>query len=99
MGPVQMMGLLYLLHRTGWRDPLVDTDWERTFYEAHPTLATQLMSVFWLSLSGDQDLPEEARILSLEQLEAMVQGGTDLDYSALRRRHPKLLDLSPPPSS
>jgi hypothetical protein len=57
------------------------------------------MSVFWLSLSGDRDVPEQARILSLEQLEAIVQGGTDVDYSALRCRHPKLLDLAAPPPS
>jgi glycosyltransferase involved in cell wall biosynthesis len=99
MVPVSGARSFHMLHRTGWRDPLVDTDWERTFYEAHPTLATQLMSVFWLSLSGDRDVPEQARILSLEQLEAIVQGGTDVDYSALRCRHPKLLDLAAPPPS
>lgn len=85
----------HLTHRVGWRDPTTETDWEQVFHAAHPSLATRLMSVFWLSLAGDREIPEEARILSLEQLEAIVRDGSSFDYDALRRRHPKLGDLVP----
>ncbi|MGH7284108.1 MAG: glycosyltransferase family 2 protein [Polyangiaceae bacterium] len=88
--PVDAARSIHMLHRVGWRDPAGEPDWERTFYERHPTLATKLMSVFWLSLAGDKGVPEEARILSLEQLEEIVQRGTRHDYDALRRAHAKL---------
>jgi glycosyltransferase involved in cell wall biosynthesis len=94
MVPVDGARSFHLLHRTGWRDPLDDTAWERDFFAAHPCLATQLMNVFWLSLARDKDIPEEARILSLEQLEDIVQKGSAFDYRELRRRHPRLLDLT-----
>lgn len=83
----------HLLHRAGFRDPATETDWERAFYRAHPSIATRLMNVFWLSLAGDKLIPEDARILSLEQLEAIVRDGTTFDYDALRRDHPKLAVL------
>jgi glycosyltransferase involved in cell wall biosynthesis len=91
--PVDGARSLHLLHRVGWRDPLVETDWERTFFQVHPTLATKLMSVFWLSLAGDKEIPEEARILSLERFEEIVQRGTTFDYDGLRRNHRKLVPL------
>jgi glycosyltransferase involved in cell wall biosynthesis len=97
MVPVQGARSFHMLHRSGTagvRDPIVDTDWERTFYQAHPCLATKLMNVFWLSLTRGNDVPEEARILSLEQLERVVQNGTSIDYDALRRAHPRLTDLT-----
>jgi glycosyltransferase involved in cell wall biosynthesis len=83
----------HMLHRIGGRDPLMDTEWETIFYGRHPCLATKLMSVFFLSLAGDKGIPEEARILSLTQLEAIVRDGSCYDYDALRRSHPKLVDL------
>lgn len=83
----------HLTHRVGWRDPTTVDDWEKTFHDQHPGVATRLMSVLWLSLAGDREIPEEARILSLEQLDAIVREGTSFDYDALRRRHPKLANL------
>jgi GT2 family glycosyltransferase len=84
----------HLTHRVGWRDPTTVDDWEQVFHDAHPGVATRLMSIFWLSLAGDREIPEEARILSLEQLDTIVREGTSFDYDTLRRRHPKLTDLA-----
>ena len=41
----------HMLHRTGWRDPLQDTEWENIFYNAHPIAEVALLQVFWGSLS------------------------------------------------
>jgi len=94
MVPVEGARSFHLLHRVGWRDPSDDVDWERIFYQAHPVPAAKLMNVFWLSLARDKDIPEEARIMSLEALEPIVQHGSSFDYDELRRRHPKLAKLS-----
>lgn len=88
--PVPGARTYHLTHRTGWRDPLAERDWERTFYRAHPCLAVKLMSVFWLSLAGDGSLPPAARILSLPAMDAAARGGTGVDFDALRRSHPAL---------
>jgi glycosyltransferase involved in cell wall biosynthesis len=80
----------HLTHRVGWRDPLTETTWERIMYEAHPCLAVRLMSIFWMSLAGDRAIPDEARITSLPQMDAIVRGGTTIDYDAIRRGHPQL---------
>jgi glycosyltransferase involved in cell wall biosynthesis len=95
MEPVAGARSFHMLHRVGWRDPLDDTGWERIFYEAHPCLSAKLMSIFWLSLARDKDIPEEGRITSLEQLEDVVKNGTTFDYDDLRRRHPRLAKLEP----
>src|SRR5262249_6145317 len=70
-------------HRVGWLDPLVERDWERVFYEAHPCLAVKLMPVFWKSLAGAPDIPVEARITSLPQLDAIVQGRASIPHDVL----------------
>ncbi len=85
--PVPGARTFHLTHRVGWRDPLVETEWEQIFLQTHPCLAVKLMSVFWMSLGGEKRIPPEARILSLPQLEAIVQGGTTIDYDAIRRDH------------
>jgi glycosyltransferase involved in cell wall biosynthesis len=86
----------HLTHRTGWRDPLEETDWERIFYEAHPCLAVKLMAVFWMSIGG-KSLPEEARITSLPQLDGIVRRGAAVDYDVLRQAHPRLAVLGGSP--
>jgi glycosyltransferase involved in cell wall biosynthesis len=83
----------HLTHRSGWRDPLRDTDWERIFYQAHPCLAVKLMALFWLSLSDAKTIPPEARITSLPQMDAIIRGGTSIDYDAIRRANPWLPPL------
>jgi hypothetical protein len=63
----------HMIHRSGWRDPLVDRDWEELFFAAHPTPAVALMSVLWASLAEPCDLPVAARITTLPQLAAAAE--------------------------
>jgi glycosyltransferase involved in cell wall biosynthesis len=93
MVPVDGARSFHMLHRVGWRDPLDDGDGERIFSRAHPCLATKLMSVFWLTLARDKDLPEPARISTLAQLESLVRDGCPFDVDELRRQHPRLVEL------
>jgi len=58
----------HMTHRSGWRDPLEDLEWEDVFYTAHPRSDVALLPLFWQSLSDSAPLPEPARILSLAQL-------------------------------
>lgn len=85
----------HLLKGEGFRDPLTaDAHWERLFYEAHPTLATKLMMIFWQSLAGDPHIPAAARILSLPQMEEALKA-PPVDYDEVRRLHPLLPELGP----
>jgi glycosyltransferase involved in cell wall biosynthesis len=88
----------HLTHRVGWRDPLGGKEdsadgWEQRFYALHPTLATKLMSIFWLSIGDDPHLPIDARIRDLEQFDRIVRQGTPIDYDEIRRHHPRLTSL------
>jgi hypothetical protein len=60
----------HLTHRTGWRDPVADTDWEKIFYSAHPIAEVPLLSILWSSFSEPTPFPSQARITSLPELEA-----------------------------
>ena len=60
----------HLTHRTGWRDPVGDSTWERRFYRSHPIAEVPLMSILWASLSDPAPFPPAARIMSLPALEA-----------------------------
>jgi GT2 family glycosyltransferase len=76
----------HMIHRSGWRDPLQDRDWEEIFYAAHPIAEVALMPILWASL-GDNSLPEAARIHSLPALEAAAErcrtvGGRDAVVNA-----------------
>jgi glycosyltransferase involved in cell wall biosynthesis len=73
MVPVDGAFSYHLTHRTGWRDPVADTAWEKIFYEAHPIPAVPLMSIFWASLSDPLPFPAASRITSLPSLEAAVE--------------------------
>jgi GT2 family glycosyltransferase len=86
MVPVEGACAYHLTHRSGWRDPLVDTGWEAAFYAAHPIPAVTLLAVFWASLSPKSPLPAEARILSLPGLEAAARGANGVDYDVARAR-------------
>jgi hypothetical protein len=77
----------HMIHRSGWRDPLLEKDWEKIFFRAHPTAPVALMSVLWASL-GEASLPEAARIRSLPELEevaARIHGLTDCEE--IRQAH------------
>jgi len=86
MTPVDGARVYHMTHRSGWRDPLKEVEWEAVFYAAHPLLAVKLLAVFWASLSPDSPLPDEARILSLPALEAAALGTNGVDYDAARAR-------------
>lgn len=58
----------HMTHRSGWRDPLSDTVWERIFWQLHPLPAVALLPVFWASLSDHKAIPPDRRILSLGEL-------------------------------
>lgn len=63
----------HMTHRSGWRDPLEDKDWEDIFYDVHPTPEVALMPLLWESLSEGCALPEAARIRSLPELAAAAR--------------------------
>jgi glycosyltransferase involved in cell wall biosynthesis len=86
----------HLTHRIGWRDPTDEPAWERIFHDAHPGPVTTLMSIFWLSLAKDPLIPAHARILSLADMGRILQDGSDVDYGAIRRSHPRLGPLGDP---
>ena len=85
----------HLTHRTGWRDPLQDTAWERVFYDAHPELVVKLLCVLWASLAPGTTIPREARITSLPELEMAARGDNGIDYDAVRRMIGTLPELGP----
>lgn len=58
----------HMTHRSGWRDPLTDHEWEDVFYALHPEPVVALLSVFWESIGGNSTLPAEAEILTLDDL-------------------------------
>jgi glycosyltransferase involved in cell wall biosynthesis len=78
----------HMTHRSGWRDPLEDLEWEAVFYDAHPEAAVALLPLFWQSINDNSPLPTAARINSLRELEersAPFAGMIGRD--AVRRAH------------
>ena len=63
----------HMTHRSGWRDPLHEPEWEHIFYAAHPLPEVALMSVLWESLSDQSSVPEAARIHDLAGLAAAAE--------------------------
>jgi GT2 family glycosyltransferase len=78
MMPVDGAFSYHLTHRTGWRDPVADTAWEQTFYDAHQFAVVPLMSIFWASLSDPLPFPSTAKITSLPALEAAAERCRDV---------------------
>jgi GT2 family glycosyltransferase len=78
----------HLTHRVGWRDPLVDKDWENIFYSAHPIAEVALLPVFWESLGESESLPAAARLLSLPALALAANRLRDIQGpQAIREAH------------
>lgn len=78
----------HMTHRSGWRDPLEDLEWEAVFYDAHPDPVVALLPLFWQSINDNSPLPPAARISSLRELELRsvpLEGMTGRD--AVRRAH------------
>ena len=85
MGAVNHARTYHLTHRTGWRDPLREQDWEKKFIAKHPLPAVKLLSVFWASLADDGLVPPTARIDSLPAL-ATASRSYSRDYDEIRTR-------------
>lgn len=64
----------HMIHRSGWRDPLLDTAWEAIFFEAHPIAEVALLPFFWASLSDAAPFPAQACIRTLPELAAAAEG-------------------------
>jgi glycosyltransferase involved in cell wall biosynthesis len=78
---------LHMIHRRGWRDPLVDTAWESEFYRLHRLPAVALLAVFWRGLT-EAILPAAARIGSLPELAEAARCLTHVTgIEAVRRVH------------
>jgi glycosyltransferase involved in cell wall biosynthesis len=60
----------HMIHRSGWRDPLLERDWEDIFYRAHPLPEVELLPMLWESLSDTVTSSAPSRILSLPALES-----------------------------
>ena len=69
----------HLIHRSGWRDPLKETDWEQAFYAAHPLPEVALLPFFWASLDQTSSFPPAACIRSLPELSAIADGYRGLE--------------------
>jgi glycosyltransferase involved in cell wall biosynthesis len=95
MGFVEGARTYHLTHRSGWRNPLVESRWESVFYKRHPIAAVKLLAVLWASLSDKSPIPQHARITSLPELERAARGETNIDYDSLRRLIPGLPALDP----
>ena len=52
MVPVAGARTYHMIHRSGWRDPLVETAWEELFRLRHPTAPLDRLKGWWRTLSG-----------------------------------------------
>jgi len=80
MGFVPQARTYHLTHRTGWRDPLVERDWESIFYRRHPLPEVKLLAVLWASLADTSPIPPASRLRSLPELE---RAAADVSKQAL----------------
>lgn len=95
MGFVAGARSYHLTHRSGWRDPLREGDWETVFFRRHPLLAVKLLAVFWAGIDDRSVIPPEARIETLPDLARFAQGDSGIDFDAVRARVPGLARLGP----
>jgi GT2 family glycosyltransferase len=58
----------HMTHRSGWRDPLQDGEWERIFYAAYPIPEVALLGFLWSGLSDAPPDPARACIRSFDEL-------------------------------
>lgn len=88
MAPVSARSY-HMTHRIGWRDPLIDLDWEAQFYQEHPLPEVALLNVLWGSLHAASPYPKAAQITTLPQLEAAARAlGTGIGGpEAVREAH------------
>jgi glycosyltransferase involved in cell wall biosynthesis len=78
----------HMIHRSGWRDPMLDTAWEQIFYDAHPIPEVALLPFFWASLSEAPPFPAQACLGSLAELAAAADGYRDIvGLKSVREAH------------
>ncbi|CAN5503742.1 hypothetical protein BH10PSE17_BH10PSE17_25530 [soil metagenome] len=88
MAPARGARSFHMIHRKGWRDPLVETGWEDRFYSAHPIPEVPLLAILWDSLADSPSLPAHARIGSLPALfDAARRCDGVVGVDAVRRAH------------
>lgn len=58
----------HMTHRSGWRDPLLDTTWEAIFFEIHPLPEVALLPLLWEGLNDHNASDGTLAILTLPQL-------------------------------
>jgi cellulose synthase/poly-beta-1,6-N-acetylglucosamine synthase-like glycosyltransferase len=86
----QVMGFVkggmtyHLSHRSGWRDPLQDTQWEPHLLQTQPGAATRLLPVMWASLADHSPLPSTQRITNLDELAHAAQHLSEAEIDHLR---------------
>jgi glycosyltransferase involved in cell wall biosynthesis len=51
MVPIAGARTYHMIHRSGWRDPLVDTGWEDAFRRRHPAAPLDQLKGWWRALS------------------------------------------------
>jgi len=68
MAPADGARTYHMTHRSGWRDPLIDAEWEQRFYRSHQIAEVPLLSVLWASLTEPSPVPAAARIKTLREL-------------------------------
>lgn len=84
MAPVPEARTCHLIHRSGWRDPLDQTEWEARFHARHPLAEVALLRVLWSSLDESRPLPGAAAITSLRALHEAARRCDDLLAKAAR---------------
>ncbi|MDE8349754.1 MAG: glycosyltransferase [Acidocella sp.] len=85
----------HMVHRAGWRDPLVEPGWEENFYRKHPVPAVALLTLLWRSLAPSPELPKAARIGSLPALaEAARRCAGIYGIEAVRAAHLQFLIIA-----
>lgn len=78
-------GLTYhLSHRSGWRDPMQNTQWEKHLMQTQPGPATRLLPVMSASLAEPSPLSPNQRITNLDALDQAAQQLTEIEIDHLR---------------
>jgi cellulose synthase/poly-beta-1,6-N-acetylglucosamine synthase-like glycosyltransferase len=84
MGFVEGGVTYHLSHRSGWRDPLQDTQWEQHLLQTQSGAATRLLPVMWASLADHSPLPTTQRITNLDALAHAAQHLSEGEINHLR---------------
>ena len=62
----------HMTHRSGWRDPLKETDWEDVFFAAHPTAEVAPLPTWFVVLPATPWYHSNVEVWSAETLNVAV---------------------------